>query len=353
MLERCYSQSLHKRRPSLIGCEVHEDWKSLKNFRAWMESKNYKNRTLSKEMFFEDNKLYSPDTCLFVPNGVSLLFANTTTKGKMGVYYNKLMKQYQATIRQYNVNMNLGYSKTMEEAVAVYSRAKAKHILEVANALSEEEDARLKPALIRRSEEYLKRADEYKLARSNQATADSTFAQNMRTKRSFHSSGAVYRRLKLSPSLKVDGGDTLSINNDATTTRGKESGMSRTRTRILFDVDDLTAFVEKILKLQVFVKVEKDMDIRGLARALATEGEGGMQKFIKLRENKEGYKSIGGEVVKNCNFSVYTGEKAASVSGDIGIGIGTEDDTVLLQRSTVESLLHYASDFDIGFPRGV
>ena len=145
----------------------------------------------------------------------------------------------------------------------------------------------------------------------------------------------------------------MSINNDATTTRGKESGMSRTRTRILFDVDDLTAFVEKILKLQVFVKVEKDMDIRGLARALATEGEGGMQKFIKLRENKEGYKIIGVEVVKNCNFSVYTGEKAASVSGDIGIGIGTEDDTVLLQRSTVESLLHYASDFDIGFPRGV
>ena len=37
--------------------------------------------------------------------------------------------------------------------------------------------------------------------------------------------------------------------------------MSRTRTRILFDVDDLTAFVEKILKLEVFVKVEKDMDI--------------------------------------------------------------------------------------------
>ena len=40
--------------------------------------------------------------------------------------------------------------------------------------------------------------------------------------------------------------------------------------------------------------------------------------------------------MKNCNFSVYTGEKAAS--GDIGIGIGTEDDTVT-QRSTVESLL--------------
>lgn len=71
MLSRCYSEALHKRRPTYIGCSVSEDWKYLSVFKAWMECQDWKGLQLDKDLLFEGNKVYSADTCVFVSQTVN------------------------------------------------------------------------------------------------------------------------------------------------------------------------------------------------------------------------------------------------------------------------------------------
>lgn len=69
MMERSYSEKLHRRAPTYKGCEVHPDWHNFQNFAKWYEV-NYPNDgnryELDKDIKFEGNKIYSPETCLFV-----------------------------------------------------------------------------------------------------------------------------------------------------------------------------------------------------------------------------------------------------------------------------------------------
>ncbi len=66
MLQRCYSESYLNKRPSYRGCSVCEEWKTFSNFMAWMKNKNMENLELEKDILVPGNKLYSPETCVFV-----------------------------------------------------------------------------------------------------------------------------------------------------------------------------------------------------------------------------------------------------------------------------------------------
>ena len=68
VLERCYSKSYHKRRPSYIGCSVSEYFKNYTYFAEWC------------------NKHYSKETCCFVPKEInSLLVSARQRRGKLPV----------------------------------------------------------------------------------------------------------------------------------------------------------------------------------------------------------------------------------------------------------------------------
>lgn len=71
MLERCYSESLKRRRPSYIGCTVCEEWLLFSNFKVWMETQDWKGNQLDKDLLIEHNKVYSPETCLFLSREVN------------------------------------------------------------------------------------------------------------------------------------------------------------------------------------------------------------------------------------------------------------------------------------------
>lgn len=69
MIQRCYSENLHKKYPTYKDCTVCEDWINFQNFAKWYED-NYPNDDkeyhLDKDIKIKGNKIYSPDTCLFV-----------------------------------------------------------------------------------------------------------------------------------------------------------------------------------------------------------------------------------------------------------------------------------------------
>lgn len=139
MIERCYSSKYHDRQPTYIGCEVYHGWLNFQNFALWFE-KNYYNIgdeqiCLDKDILCKGNKIYSPDTCVFVPQTINNLFTkrdNSRGNYPVGVYYDKSMEKYKA---QCNINIKkkfLGYYNTPEEAFQVYKNFKEQYIKEVA-----------------------------------------------------------------------------------------------------------------------------------------------------------------------------------------------------------------------------
>ena len=102
MLERCYYPKFQEKCPSYIGCKVCEEWLNFQNFGEWCENNYYKVKNermqLDKDILHKGNKIYSPDTCIFVPQRINGLFIkNNRNRGDspIGVmpYYNKYKTQ--------------------------------------------------------------------------------------------------------------------------------------------------------------------------------------------------------------------------------------------------------------------
>lgn len=74
MLRRCYSAKCHEAQPTYIGCAVCDEWISFQNFADWFEGnypKDGNKYQLDKDLKIIGNKVYSPETCLFVSRQVN------------------------------------------------------------------------------------------------------------------------------------------------------------------------------------------------------------------------------------------------------------------------------------------
>src|SRR5690606_1832927 len=66
MIERCYSDKTQNKNPTYKGCSVSEEWLTFSVFKNWMEKQDWEGNQLDKDLLFEGNRLYSPETCVFV-----------------------------------------------------------------------------------------------------------------------------------------------------------------------------------------------------------------------------------------------------------------------------------------------
>lgn len=140
MLERCYSEKAHITSPSYKDCVVLESWKNYQNFGDWFD-KNYNpeymsNWALDKDILQKGNKIYSPETCCFVPQELnSLLIKNDINRGKYPIGVRKDGIRYRAYIKLGTKNKvkHLGTFDTPEEAFQAYKTAKEEYIKEVAD----------------------------------------------------------------------------------------------------------------------------------------------------------------------------------------------------------------------------
>ena len=100
MLSRCYSTKAQERQPTYVGCSVSEEWLTFSNFRAWMETQNWENNQLDKDLLVEGNKVYSPETCVFVSGMVnSFTIDSGATRGEwpIGVNWDKGTSKFKST----------------------------------------------------------------------------------------------------------------------------------------------------------------------------------------------------------------------------------------------------------------
>ena len=144
MLQRCYSAKFQEKYPTYKGCSVSDEWLYYPNFKNWYDTNYYEinNKTsqLDKDVLIKDNKMYSPDTCVFVPQFINKLFTkrqNDRGAFPIGVNYDKASKKYVARLRVFkdgkSVKKHLGYFDTAIEAFEVYKQNKEAYIKEIAD----------------------------------------------------------------------------------------------------------------------------------------------------------------------------------------------------------------------------
>ena len=141
MLQRCYDPKYKEKHPTYIDCTVCEEWHNFQNFSEWYEENYYEIEgevmNLDKDILIKKNKIYSPDTCVFVPQSINSLFVKRDiNRGNLpiGVHYDKQHKKYKA---QCSIGLgkqkNLGRYNTQEEAFKVYKAFKEAHIKKIAD----------------------------------------------------------------------------------------------------------------------------------------------------------------------------------------------------------------------------
>jgi len=135
MIERCYSERELSRNPSYIGCSVAKEWHSFMSFRLWMENQDWKGKQLDKDVLIVGNKIYSPETCIFVTRQVNTLLTYVqSSRGEYptGVCFYKRGNNFEAQCSVKGKRKYLGRYSTPEEAETVYKTAKANEIARVA-----------------------------------------------------------------------------------------------------------------------------------------------------------------------------------------------------------------------------
>ena len=144
MLFRVYDKKMHETHKTYKGCSTCQDWHCYENFKIWYDNNYYElgqeKMCLDKDILLKGNKIYSPNTCIFVPNRINTLFTKSNkTRGNcpIGVFYNKKIKNYRTMYSKFNdgksKNVNIGSFKTPEEAFYAYKQTKESYIKQVAD----------------------------------------------------------------------------------------------------------------------------------------------------------------------------------------------------------------------------
>lgn len=156
MLDRVYGRGCKSDETNpYYSVSVSEDFRWYKDFKYWCTTQvGFSNQgwALDKDILVKGNKLYSPDTCCFVPVELNSLLVNSrATRGEfpVGVHFDKSRNKFQAYIRKDGKRKHLGRFSTPEEAFQVYKQSKEDYIKEVAEKYKDQIDPRVYEALMK------------------------------------------------------------------------------------------------------------------------------------------------------------------------------------------------------------
>lgn len=132
MIRRCENG----KRSTYQDVKVCKEWECFQNFGDWFEE-NYKSHMegweLDKDILIKGNKIYSPETCAFVPKEINNLFVkNDKGRGKLpiGVSFCKMTNKFKVSSEYGNGKTTFD---TPEQAFNTYKIAKENRIKEIAD----------------------------------------------------------------------------------------------------------------------------------------------------------------------------------------------------------------------------
>jgi len=137
MLRRAYCSKYIGDHPTYSEVFVCTEWLVFSVFAKWCEDNYVDGYELDKDIKVKGNKIYSPETCLFIPNEVNKLFTDRASKRgslPIGVSFDNETKKYRAHVGSSGKRKHLGRFDNKELASKAYKNGKNKEIIRVANA---------------------------------------------------------------------------------------------------------------------------------------------------------------------------------------------------------------------------
>ena len=170
ILCRCYSEEFQERQPYYKGCSVDERWHCFEVFEKWyneQEQRNFKEDyhvgrrwSIDKDILVRGNKVYSHETCCFVPNEINSAVTKAKSRGvhkglpegvgviKPKTKGSKVGYTARAHTGTTDKDRYLGYYDTPERAFKVYKYAKEAHIKFLAEKWKGKIDEKVYKALL-------------------------------------------------------------------------------------------------------------------------------------------------------------------------------------------------------------
>ena len=155
MLTRCYDPKCQERYPTYKGCKVCKEWHNFQVFAEWYYKHYYEiegqTMHLDKDILCKGNKIYSPETCVFVPQFINTLFVKRDkARGEYPIGVSKHRNKFRAQLAKGNgKRIHLGVHSTPEEAFQAYKQAKEEYIKEVAEEYKDKFPCELYEALMK------------------------------------------------------------------------------------------------------------------------------------------------------------------------------------------------------------
>lgn len=135
MLQRCYDSKRHITHKTYIGCEVAKEWHNFQNFRVFYERNFKEGFHLDKDLIIIGNKIYSEQTCSFIPREINMLLsykANENFLQKIGVNKEKGVSKYRARATIKGKRIHLGTFNNVDDAFFAFKTVKESEIKEIA-----------------------------------------------------------------------------------------------------------------------------------------------------------------------------------------------------------------------------
>ena len=147
MLKRCYNEPDLLRYPTYRSCKVCDEWLHFPSFEKWFNENYYEcgeeRMRLDKDILIKNNKIYSPDTAIFVPERINNFFTKTNARRgayPIGVTYRPEEHKFVASMSKLDNEQHqtkhqiiLGRFDNPEKAFIAYKKAKELYVKEIAD----------------------------------------------------------------------------------------------------------------------------------------------------------------------------------------------------------------------------
>lgn len=130
MMVRCYSETFKEKCKNYDECSVCDEWHDYDVFYDWFQEQFKPNCKfqLDKDLLFQGNKVYSPETCCFVPGHINSIITNSKAlRGDypVGVSLYKNSGKFSSSCNNgKKKQIHLGFYNTPEEAFEAYKAYK-------------------------------------------------------------------------------------------------------------------------------------------------------------------------------------------------------------------------------------
>ena len=144
VLQRCYDPKFHEKHSTYKDCTVEDYLLNFQHMGKWLEDNYYEvpgeKMCLDKDILCKGNKIYSRDTCIFVPERINLLFTKrdkSRGNSPIGATPNSSGNYQVRCHDEYGKSIYLGTYNTKEKAFQVYKQYKEKVIKKVIDSYKE------------------------------------------------------------------------------------------------------------------------------------------------------------------------------------------------------------------------